>query len=59
MHLKTKEWNLCAYCGFDAEGPIDLKQHIEDEHGRSQFQCGHCFYRGFAKWHVAWHQVIN
>lgn len=35
----------CPYCDFQAKADTQFVNHMNEEHRKSIFQCGHCFYR--------------
>lgn len=55
---ESKEYLECCYCDFTANEILQLKNHFNDEHKFSHYQCPYCFYRGCAKVYVIRHQQL-
>ena len=50
---------LCSYCPAGFYSPEKLIQHVFGIHGRSNFQCSECFFRGRSKKGLELHTKID
>jgi hypothetical protein len=58
-YFATDFYFNCAYCGFKATGPIDMRDHLKHYHAYCRYQCNKCFYRSAEARSVFDHQQLN